>query len=356
MDNRKKSIRDLGEKKREALRSVDGMLENLGDALLSRAPGDEAAEYRRLLGEIGETQTLIQAVEADTARLETLEGDMERKEQEDTANTAALSDLYADLGERLLEDPASAEFSEPYRKQSDLLSPKIKSLEDRLQAIEDKEDANVFTWIGKSAQEMVIRSFLGKSRVNLRRIHAAAGETYLSLDKGEPVTSTAVLHIRGEIDKLRAKNADLNEELTVLREERRRINDSFSPEGSAAKKKQILERHIQQTREQLSQVCLRCGRLAEEGGFEGKWAAPGEDMAALPGRVREKRALIADYDAQIDKLNAALAIDAQKREIERMEKTIGDHRRRISVAETAIAELNSRIVESNRRIQELMKI
>jgi predicted nucleic acid-binding Zn-ribbon protein len=356
MDERKRTIRDLREKKRETLKLIDGLLENLGEALLDGAPEDEAPEYRRFLREIGEVRGFLDTLEADRARLAALEGEVQGKEREIADAQAALSDLYADLGARVLDDPAYEELSDPYQKQADLLSPKIKSLEDRLSVIEDKGEANVFSWIGKNAQEMVIRSFLGKSQQNLRRIRASVGEKYLRMEQAGPVVNAALRSLRDEIDRVLAKIAQNGAEMDALREDMRKINESFNPEGSAAKKKQALERRIRQTRDQLAQLCLAHGRLAEREDFAGTWAPPEGPRAAIPGEVREKRALIADYDLQIEKLNASLAIDAQKHEIERMERAIADHRKRISAGEVAILDLKGRIEEANRQIQELMKI
>jgi predicted nucleic acid-binding Zn-ribbon protein len=354
MDDRKKMIRDLGERKQDTLKQIDELLENLGDALLARTPGEEAAEYQRFLREIEETGELLRTLDAERLRLQDLEGEIQRKEQGIGEFNTALSDQYALLGARVLEDPDFADLGEAYHKQADTLSSKIRSLEDRLRTLDEKGEANVFTWIGKNTQEMVIRSFLGKSRQNLRRLQAAAGEKYLH---GEKEASDAVLaQTQGEIAKLRARQADYKGDIEALREECRKINEFFNPEGSPGKKKQALERYGRQTREQLGQVCLRRGREAEDAGFEGEWTpgeAPGSD---IPGQIREKRALIRDYDGQIEKLNASLEIDAQKQEIEKMEKAIGDHQRRIGASEAAIRELNGKIEESNRQIQELMKI
>jgi ParB-like chromosome segregation protein Spo0J len=56
------------------------------------------------------------------------------------------------------------------------------------------------------------------------------------------------------------------------------------------------------------------------------------------------------------KLKASLAIDAQQEEIAMMERAITGHRPRIAAGGEAIADLEKRIEEANRHIQELMKI
>jgi chromosome segregation ATPase len=383
MDERRKTIRELEEKRREDLHAIDLILEDLGKTLLSRletrtgvpeaqeGKGDlssgDLAEYHRILKEIADSEEYIQAIEADTCRLKDLEEDILRKEQRNSEETKELSQLYARLGELLLEDPSFSDFTGPFRRQIEALVPKIKSLEDRLEDLEGGNQNNVFTWIGKSAQGMVIRSFLGKNQGNLQRIYTAVGEKFSSAAFGTPVLNPGVLSVSGEIEAARKRILELNSALNALRDERRKIGDSFGAEGGPVKRTQSLERHIARSREQLRSLYLRYGGRAAAGGggvgggasgdTEGEFASllTGEDTLLLDkiGRLRDT---VGEYDKSIEKLKASLAIDAERAEIGKMEKSIEAHRQRIAAGNEAISELERHIEESNRRIQELMEV
>ncbi|MDR2020105.1 MAG: hypothetical protein LBQ14_04990 [Treponema sp.] len=392
MDERRKTIRELDGKKREDLQAIDLILEDLGKTLLLRIDGsadarealtgtsgdpsslEDLAEYRRILKEIADSEEYIKSIEADALRLRELEEGIFRKEQHNAEDARELSQLYTRLGELLLEDPGFSDFTEPFRRQIEGLVPKIKSLENRLEELEDGNQNNVFTWIGKSAQGMVIRSFLGKNQGNLQRIYLAVGEKFSSAGSREAIANPGVLSVWGEIDGIRQRVLEQNASLNVLRNERRKIGDSFGAEGGAAKRTHSLERHIAHSREQLRSLYLRYGgRIAEDAaaiGVIGEVVAGGaigvlekgpaslltdEDRLALD-KIKQLRNTIGEYDKSIEKLKASLAIDEERDEIAKMEKTIEAHRQRIAVSNEAIGELERHIEESNRRIQELMEV
>jgi uncharacterized coiled-coil DUF342 family protein len=209
---------------------------------------------------------------------------------------------------------------------------------------------------------MVIRSMLVKSQGSLQRIYAAAGEKFASQNDREAYeTNVDVRTIMEQALRLGEDIGELGKSLTVLRAERRKIGEAFATDGSPAKKTHDLERHIVHAKEQLNALHLRFGVLVADSGREG--AAPeiesylmdSGDPTALE-RVEKFRGEIAEYDASIEKLKASLAIDAAREEIEKMEKSIIGHKQRITASEEAIAGLENQIEESNRRIQELMKI
>ncbi|MDR1948109.1 MAG: hypothetical protein LBQ38_01835 [Spirochaetaceae bacterium] len=403
MDERKKTIRDLTEKRREDLLAVDLLLEDLGAALLGRfapaagagagngAPAGEnpageascgeaaipaetaeareaghsrvavylpaqsdIAEYHRLLQEIGDYEAVIQSIEADAARLKELEEATLRTEQAGSEQSKAISALYTRLGEHILDDPYLADFTEPYRKQLDDLVSKVKSLEDRLDLLAEKGDANVFSWIGKSAQSVVIRSFLGKNQKNIQRIFTTAGEQFSRSASREG--DAGVKGILDEIEGARKTSAELNGELARLREERRHIGESFGTEGNPQRKIRTLERQIAHSREQLKGVYLRYGtRLEKAGPSKGLGALLTADDRARLDKIRQIRKTVKQYDERIETLEASLAIDEEQEGIRKKEKAIAEQRQRISAAEEAIGDFKRQIEEANLRIEELSK-
>jgi uncharacterized coiled-coil protein SlyX len=365
MDERKKTIRELESQRQEVSRSVNLMLEDLGESLLDRLGKDESAlspapedtlclkEYRRLLGEIADSEALIKTIEADVDRLKEIEGQITRKEQQSSGHTKNLSDFYARLGELVLGDPLFEEFSGPYKPRLEVLLPKIRSLEERLEDIEDKGGANLFSMIGKNAQSMVIRSFLGKGQENLRRLYGEAGEQFILAGLGN-IPAGEIRALVEEIEDGRKVSSDITAELAVLRGERRKIGESFGSEGNPAKRIQGLEKHIGHIREELRKVYLDFGGRAADPslrkGFAGIFS--GDDLLLLEG-IEKRRETLGDYETRIEKLKAALAIDEEEAEIEKLSRAIEEQKQRIAAGEKAIADLEDRIKKSKRRIGEL---
>jgi chromosome segregation ATPase len=369
MDERKKEIKELETQKRDTLAAVDGTLESLGASLLPRL---EDAEYRGLLEEIGNSELAIAEAEGDIRRLKLLEEEILEKEEKSAQQAKDIAAFYTRMGELTLEEPGFESYSQPYRGELETLVPKIKSLENRLELLDERGEGNVFSWIGKSAKGMVLRSFLGRNQSNLQRIYAAAGEAYaLSALTGqkpmlpgvssggepeeEPAEPPSRLFGNPELSELLEKigaarkgAAEINQELSALREERRRINKSFSAEGGPAKKIQILERQIAEYREKQRAKHLRRGREAEQA--VGEFTPEEEELLE---KVRVLRETAADLDRRIEKLQAALDIEEEQKHIEKMEKAILEYRQRIAAEEEAIGDLTKKIQDSNLRIEEL---
>jgi chromosome segregation ATPase len=154
-------------------------------------------------------------------------------------------------------------------------------------------------------------------------------------------------------DRVRRRLASQADDLNTLKAERRKIDDTLIAEGNPSRKTHGLERHIAHAREQLKALYQNCGAGAEQGIFQIPLTK--EDGEALE-KIKELRETVREYDNSIEKLKASLAIDAQREEIEKMEKGITSHRQRIAASGEAIADLEKRIDEANRHIQELMKI
>jgi chromosome segregation ATPase len=364
MDERKKAIRELEDKGREGSHSVNLMLEDLGESLLVRFSGEEAAlspredspclaEYRRLLKEIADSEALIKTIEADVEHLKEIEEQITQKEQQNSGHTKNLSDSYARLGELVLQEPLFENFSASYRHQLETLLPKIGSLEERLAELEDKEGANLLNLIGKNAQRMVIRSFLGKSRENLRRLYQGAGERFINAGSRD-LPAGEIPRLLDDIDDGRKIASDIAADLALLREERRRIGDAFVAEGGPVKRVQGLEKHIGHIREELRKVYLNFGVQAADPSHGEQFAGSfTEGDRLLLEKIEKGRETLTAYEVRIEKLKASLAIDEEKAEIEKMNRTIEEHKQRIAAGEKSIADLESRIETANRHIGEL---
>ncbi|GHU85376.1 hypothetical protein FACS189473_4340 [Spirochaetia bacterium] len=366
MDERKKAIRDLEEQQKTDLASTCALLEQLGESLLSRYPDTqdaqqsgaavsaeaELAEYHRLLKDISDSEGYIAAIQRDVTRLKTLEEDIRKQEQDGAEQAKGLGRLYTRIGELVLEDNEFAAFAQPYEAQLEALIPKIKSLESRLDELGGKEGPNVFAWIGQNAQGMVLRSFLGKTQSSLQRIYQAAGEKFVLSASGIAVSGAAVLDALSAVDESRKAQAALASELALLREERRRTNESFSVEGGPVKKVQALERHIAHAREELRDLYLRYGKLAEASPAEFAPMLEAADKLLLE-RAGTLRAAAAENEKRIEKLSASLAIDEEREKIAKMTKAIAEHRQRIAASEGAIRDLSGQIAGAEGRIGDL---
>lgn len=354
MDERKRTVRNLEEKRREDLAALNKLLETLGAAAIAEAEtgmsGQELTseyltEYREITREIEDAEEAVRSVERDITRIKQVEETIRRKEQEYAGRNGELADRYARLGERLLGSEAREEFALPFRQQLDALLPKIQSLEERLNVLEEKGDSNVFAWIGKSAQGMVLRSFLGKNQGNLRRIYQDAGERFIL---SSPEEQPGLEPEREEIEGQRRLQEALGQELNRLREECRGIGDSFGADGGPGRKIQSLERRILLARERLRELYLRCGGRLEAAGEN----ASGEGQME---KIRILRKTIAGYERQIEQLNAALGIDEAEAEIAKLERAISAQRARIAASETTIDQYARKIDGAKERILELSK-
>jgi chromosome segregation ATPase len=270
-----------------------------------------------------------------------------------------------------------AAFTEPFRDQAEALIPKIRSLEDRVEALGEKSE-NVLAWIGKSAQGMVLRSFLIKNQSNLERIFAAAGERFVLQgaaagfeaaasgtdavedafaevetspmeDAAEDGTVRETMH---EIETSRGLQEAIASELALLREERRSVNGALSAEGGAARRIQNLEGTIRRIGEEKEALFRRYGSRAEDGEFDTLVTGADEGTREELRRLRES---IHHNEGLIDKLQAAISLDEEKETIAKMEKAIDEYRRRIEENERTIAELTHRIGDAKGRIEELSR-
>jgi chromosome segregation ATPase len=255
-----------------------------------------------------------------------------------------------------------ADFCAPYRDQADALLTKVLSLEERVAGLEERDGGNVFTWIGKNAQGLVLRSFLTKAQENLDQLRQTVGERYsrrdvAALPDSENNNAGEIENLCAEIERKRAEVRVLSQELAELREERRTISVSYNSEGGPIRQIQTLKNHITHVRDELKALYRRIGaEMAAVDGIERRQIidsliAP-EDRDDLDNAARISRS-IHDNETMIAKLQASLDIDEEKARIEKYRGMIGEKREKIAQAEKSIMEYEENIRVSEAGIEKL---
>jgi len=375
MDDRKRQINELEQQKREQIVSLEALLTRLGEALLGRVADseqednpvfEELAVFKRLKKDIIDSEATIQAVEDQIRRFRELEETIEVKEQDENTGSKELAVLYGRLGKLLLDEAANgggyADFCAPYRDQAEALLTKVLSLEERVAGLEGREGGNVFTWIGKNAQGLVLRSFLTKAEENLDQLRRTVGERYsrhdvVALPAGENAGGGEIETLCAEVERKRTEVRALSQDLAELREERRTISVSYNSEGGPIKQIQALRNHIGHVRDELKALYRRIGaEAAAVDGVERRQIVDSliasEDREDLDNAVRTSQS-IHDNETKIAKLQASLDIDEEKERIEKYHRMIKEKREKIDQAEKSIIEFEESIKASEANIEKL---
>ncbi|MDR2068671.1 MAG: hypothetical protein LBP71_02250 [Spirochaetaceae bacterium] len=362
MEERRKNIKDLEQKKQAEFRSMTVMLEDLGESLLSRAKtgegdaGELFGQYQRLRQETADAEGLITAIQEELARLGQAGEAAARGEQAFSRVRQNLGRLYYGLGEWVLEDEAYREFAEPHRQRLDPLRDKIKSLEDRLEGLAGKDTANILFRLGKNTQALLLRSSLEKARSALHGAYETAGEQLAGRADWVPEKGGELERFCEEIRELEKQAETLRAESERLREERRRIAGSLNIQGGPVKRIRVLEKKILRLKTDIQAVSGKYGELALEKARKGEWETVfDQDDRLLLQKIEETGNYIRDIETRIEKTRASLAIDAERAAVARMEKAVSDRRGRIAAAEKAIGDLEERIRRAKQRIEELKK-
>ena len=371
MDDRKKSIDEFDKARQEARSSLDTLLENFGESLYVRVKDidsvsgtdnfDDIFRYNALLQEIAETNTAIGKVEEKNRRFRELEVLIDGKEQEEKERSKELSNLYRKLGKALLSNNAYSDYTSLFSEQANALASKVESLESRINELEVKEGGNVFSWIGKSAQGLVLRSFLSKAQESHEQLFLNVGERYSYRDAVSSDDEVAVL--RTDIEKIRAVSRTALDELSILKDEKRSISAGFGIDGNPQKQIQNLKNHIMQIKENLRSLYRMFGAQASgimDAEIQGErkyfidTIVSAEDGEIIGRAVKLNQSII-DYEKNIKKLRASLAIDDENTKIEKYRKSVMDKKNRIGDMERDIVDLEQSINESETRIAELKK-
>jgi len=365
MDDRKRRIDELQRNTQESRASLDTLLENFGESLYSRTKEmkedfDDLSQYKNYLLDIAESNISIGKIEEKNRRFKELEEAINAKEIEEKERAKEMAGIYRRLGKALLENSAYDDYTSLFKEQADALKAKRESLEARIGELDNKEGGNVFSWIGKSAQGLVLKSFLSKAQESQEQLYLTIGERYSTRDSANEEDEVAV--IRGEIDALRAVIKTTEDELAALKDERRIITASFGIDGNPQKQIQSVKIHITQVKEKLGVLYrnfgLQASGIDEDITPDRKYfidtIVTAEDAEIISRAVRLNQAL-SDNEKAIQKLKASLLIDEERSKIEKYKKSIDEKKQRIIDCQNGIADLEESVRESEGYIQELEK-
>lgn len=390
MDERKKIIRDVEDKKQLEQDNNNQLEESLGKVLLERltraggaigvnggvidgAESDAAflaanlEEHRRLLAEVADAEGQIVRIEADTQRLKDTEAAITQREGVKAAQTKALNERHTTLGERVLREPGLSEYSKPHQAQVSVLMIKAQELSDKLDhlnAAEEKSNlfARIGSQIGKGVQSLTLRSSLAKQRELIQKAYAVAGERFTLA--ANPTDNAALAAFAAETEEARDALDALNTELVGLQADRGRLNDVFQAEGNPVKHIQTLEKQLVRMRDEQRELYRKTGKEIADAAFAAAVSLEADsrdtlskelnaaDLAMLD-QIALCREKIAHTEKEITSLKAAIVIDEEKAAIEKHNRSIEEQRNRIAASEAEIADLESRIKLANAHIEEL---
>ncbi|MDR2964357.1 MAG: hypothetical protein LBU88_01110 [Treponema sp.] len=365
MDDRKKRIDDLIKNNRESEASLSTLLERFGESLYIRVndmgeDSEDITQYNKYLEEIAEANKSISRIEEKNRRFMELEEAIAAREQEEKERVKEMAGIFRRLGKALLENPAYSDYTSFFKEQADSLKAKLESLETRIHEVENKEGGNVFSWIGKSAQGLVLKSFLSKAQESQEQLYYNIGEKYSQ--RGSASEEDEVAGILLEITGLREISKAALDEISFLKDEKRIISASFGIDGNPQKQIQSVKNHIAHINEELRALYRKFGAqvagIDEDITPERKYfidtIVTAEDGEII-GRAARLSQSISENEKAINKLKISLAIDEEKNKIDRFQRSILDKKNRIDDLERDIAELENNVSVSENKVQELEK-
>lgn len=369
MDDRKKRIDELEKNKRESRSSLDALLEGFGENLYSRigdsAEFDDVYKYNTLQKDIADSTAAIIKVEEQERRFKELEDTIKNKEQEEKERAKELTEYLGKLGKSLLENDAYAEFTSIFKEQAESVSGRVQSLESRIGELENKDGGNVFSWIGKSAHGLVLKTFLSKAQESQEQLYRNIGERYNRNDSSvSGITEDAEVAALGDqIENVRSLSNSTMDELTKFRDEKRILFAGFGVDGSPQKQIQTLKNRITSVKDELRLLYRNFG--AQAAGIMDAEIPPqrkyfidnlvtAEDGENIGRAVKLNQAVV-ESEKEIAKLQASLTIDEENTKIDKFRRQIDEKKSRISDLEKQIADLGESIKDSEAFIKELQK-
>jgi uncharacterized coiled-coil protein SlyX len=369
MDERTKSILALERKVADETGRIDRFLRGLGRLLLERSDDDALAAERAECGAINDEAARLdeaaRQVEKDGERVHGIDGEIAEEERLIGDIRARLAGLYPELGKLAVEDGAFSDFAAPYQTRIAAIQQKRDDLSGRLNESDGadvpddpdggKEKGNVFAWLGRGAQNLVVKSFLAKTQSSLERVYAEAGAAFARNRPAGQTGSAETEAVYAEAEALKQEVNGRDVRIIALKEEKREILRSFGREGSANRKIAEIARQKERLQQEREEVCLRLGKKADDPSAQLAFDPLFDDeMNSIRGDVACRRGLVKDYKDQIAGLKASLEIDRERAEIKKLERAVAEQQRRIALAGEAIARHERAIAESNRRIENLM--
>jgi hypothetical protein len=357
MDERTKSILVIEQKKADEARRIDSLLRGLGQLLLEHSDDDnlaaERADYGKINDETARLHEAIRQVEKDSERVSGIDGEIAEEERQNSALKERLAAIYPELGKLAVADDAFLAFASPYKMRIAAIQQKIESLSERLNGTEEK--GNVFVWLGKGAQRLVVKSFLAKTQFSLDRVYVEAGTEFARNRPANQTGSAEIEAVYASVESLKQENTGRDLRIIALKEEKRNILSSFGREGSANRKKAEIARRKECLYQERDDLYLRLGKKAEDSPLPFTLPSPFDDeMNNIREQAAHCRKQVKDYEDQIAGLKASLEIDRERAEIERLERSIAEQHRRIALAGETIARQEEAIAEARKRIEDLM--
>ena len=365
MDDRKKRIDDLIRNSQETRSSLDNLLENFGETLYFRTKEmqtnfEDINQYNTYLLNISESNAAIGRIEEKNRRFRELEDAIDTREKQEKERAREMAVIYRRLGKALLENSDYSDYTSLFKEQAEALTSKLESLETRIGELDNKEGGNVFTWIGKSAQGLVLKTFLTKTQESQEQMYLNIGERYTGHTPFNESDEVSV--VNAEVDVLRSVSRTASDELSALKDERRIITASFGIDGNPQKQIQTIKSHIAQIKEALGGLYKKFG--AQTAGIddditpERKYfidtIVTAEDGEIISRAVRLNQSII-DNERAITKLRASLAIDDEKAKIEKIKRSIEEKKNKIFDLQKGISELEENVRDCEKHIQELDK-
>ena len=365
MDDRKFVIKELEEKKRALTESKNRLLQGLGETLLQRigdaepfsdskadGPGAVLAEYRRMKKDIAESNETIKSLEQDVLRLKELEERFSAIESEQSQLKEELAEAHTSIGMASLKAPDLNDITALLKTQEEALLVKIEEHEKALADLEE-QGGGILGWLGKNARTAVEKALLSKNRSDLEKLYLRAGVEYLSTAMAELADEEAAKEAERAVG-LKVNMSSLAEELLSLKEERRKLGGGLGIESSPSNRIKGVEKRIAQITREFPGVYFRLGLLAAASGGKETFASfMGEGDPAVLEKAEAISSQIAGEELSIRKVNAAIRIDEEKAEIEKLKRAIVAQQQKITAAEDAITGIEEQINDTEQHITEL---
>ncbi|MDR1389536.1 MAG: hypothetical protein LBJ31_06110 [Treponema sp.] len=349
-------IRDLDVKRLENLRFRDQILEDLGKSLLERLaeahfPGGEGELYRRYIREIGDFENSIKTIQGALARIRDLDEEISVRKQEKADREDEAVILYRRLGCRLLlydglEEPVLA----AVRREMGPCRERDKNLRLRLEELAGS--GGFFGMIGNFFRSLRLRLALGQNEKRMDRIYLKAGRIYgealdtSQADAPNSFSGETALLVRDTI-AARQNLAELDSAAAILEAEKEKIRSSFGFREKPADRIRQLEKQAVLRREDLLGLFRKIGESAESlSGLDDT-----EKGALLRAQGFAQSA--AGHESEMRRIEAAIEADREAERVARLEKNLAVQRGKLILGERAVVELNRKIAQGRRRIQDL---
>jgi predicted nucleic acid-binding Zn-ribbon protein len=365
MDDRLRTIKDLDAERAGNLDSRERTLEALGKSLFERAgegafPGEQD-NYRRYNEEIDTAEKSIRDISDGLEKIKSLNEEISVKKQEQKDRGEELDILLHRLGKQALTvsgDSAGkvVPFLNVHRRQLELCDSKRAGIESELRELDASKSGGFFSWIRGSAKSVMLQSSLKRNGKLRERIFREAGRKYL--DEEDAAASAASAAGAGGNEcyrdalSLSKHIAELDEALSTLENEKRKIEDAVSERGNPGRRLAALRKDMEESRGGLRKLFLKMGESAASGLPTVAAILTDADKAVL-GDAELFRKNAEDSGREIERLEAAIAADKESGELAKLQRALDGKKDRLADDERTISELNRKIAESKEKLQQL---